>query len=67
MKAEIRLLVGLGNPGSQYSGTRHNAGCWFLDGLASLQGVTWRKEGRFQGEVAKVRLAGADCWLLKCS
>jgi PTH1 family peptidyl-tRNA hydrolase len=65
MKAEIRLLVGLGNPGSQYSGTRHNAGCWFLDGLASLQGVTWRKEGRFQGEVAKVRLAGADCWLLK--
>ncbi len=65
MSADIRLLVGLGNPSTQYSGTRHNAGFWFVDHLASAQGAVWHKESRFQGEVAKVRLAGADCWLLK--
>ena len=49
----IRLLVGLGNPTSQYEKTRHNAGFWFLDQLAERSRAGFRTETRFQGMVAK--------------
>jgi PTH1 family peptidyl-tRNA hydrolase len=62
--APIRLLVGLGNPGDEYAETRHNVGFWLLDRLARDARVSFRREGRLGGELA--RLAGAsDCWLFK--
>ncbi|HJI93543.1 MAG TPA: aminoacyl-tRNA hydrolase [Sutterellaceae bacterium] len=61
----IRLIVGLGNPGIDYADTRHNAGFWFLDQLAQREKVFFHEEKKFQGEVARVRLAGQDIWLLK--
>ena len=58
----IRLVAGLGNPGREHLATRHNAGFWFADGLASRLGAAFRTEGRFHGQVAK---ADGDLRLLK--
>ncbi len=60
-----RLIVGLGNPGAQYTETRHNAGFWFCDRLASQLGVRFTHEARFHGFVANARDAGDNgVWLL---
>lgn len=65
MSAALKLIVGLGNPGRDYEGTRHNAGFWFVDALADAAGATLRNESKFHGEAAKIRLHGEDLWLLK--
>jgi len=61
----LKLVVGLGNPGAEYARTRHNAGFWYVDELARSAGGNWRRESRFQGELARVRIAGQELWLLK--
>jgi PTH1 family peptidyl-tRNA hydrolase len=53
MGSSIRLVVGLGNVGREYERTRHNAGFWFVDALASRLGASFAPESRFHGEVAK--------------
>ena len=58
----IRLIVGLGNPGSEYELTRHNAGFWLVDRLA---GSGLQREARFQGLAKKIRLADEEVWLLE--
>ena len=47
--AAFQLIVGLGNPGSRYEGTRHNAGFWFVAALAAQQGVALRESTKFHG------------------
>ena len=59
----MKLIVGLGNPGSKYEATRHNAGFWWVDAVARATGAGFRREARFRGEVARV--PRADMWLLK--
>lgn len=61
----IKLVVGLGNPGREYEATRHNAGFWLVDELASKLGVNFNLESKYFGNVAKARVAGIDVWLLK--
>ncbi|MDO5530718.1 aminoacyl-tRNA hydrolase [Sutterella sp.] len=61
----IRLIAGLGNPGSEYVRTRHNAGFRFVDALAAKTGGRFREEGKFKGEICRVRLAGEEVWLVK--
>ncbi|HVO45792.1 MAG TPA: aminoacyl-tRNA hydrolase [Steroidobacteraceae bacterium] len=61
----LKLIVGLGNPGPGYAHTRHNAGFHLVDELARRHGGTFRNESRHQGELAKVRIAGDELWLLK--
>jgi len=62
---DIDLIVGLGNPGSKYEQTRHNAGFWFVEEIARLKGAHFRPETKFSAEVCKVVLEGRDIWLLK--
>jgi PTH1 family peptidyl-tRNA hydrolase len=61
----IRLIVGLGNPGPKYDKTRHNAGFWFVDALASRFGGVFREESKFSSECVRVNISGHDVWLLK--
>ncbi len=64
MQTPIRLIVGLGNPGPQYSNTRHNAGAWFVQSLTEQQHTSLRRETKFSGDYQKISLHGHDCHLL---
>lgn len=48
-----RLVAGLGNIGREYVSTRHNAGFWFADALASRLGASFARESKFFGDVAR--------------
>jgi peptidyl-tRNA hydrolase, PTH1 family len=62
---DLKVIVGLGNPGAKYTRTRHNAGFWFVEEVAGKYNSTFRPEKKFHGEVAKISLQGNDIWLLK--
>ncbi len=64
----IKLFVGLGNPGTEYEDTRHNAGFWWIDALAASWRATLQPERSYQALVARVNsVPGADgpVWLLQ--
>lgn len=58
------LIVGLGNPGQQYAGTRHNCGFRAIDILAKDLGVKIDK-GKFQGLYGQTSISGTKVYLLK--
>ena len=62
---DLKVIVGLGNPGSKYTETRHNAGFWFVEQLAAKHSVSFRADKKFHGEVAKILLKDKEIWLLK--
>ena len=60
----IKLIVGLGNPGSQYEHTRHNIGVDFLYLLARKYSIDLRPEGKFQGILGRGNIQGNEVRLL---
>ncbi len=65
MSKSIELIVGLGNPGSRYAATRHNAGWWFVDELVGKHGGVFRPQSKFHGETADITIAGHRLRVLK--
>ena len=60
-----RILFGLGNPGSRYAKTRHNAGWQVLDVLAERDGAAFRRTRMLHGETADLSVAGERVRLVK--
>ena len=65
MGTPIDLNVGLGNPGAEYEATRHHAGFWFVDLLASEHGGRFSSQRKLHGDTAEITVAGQRIRLLK--
>jgi PTH1 family peptidyl-tRNA hydrolase len=60
----VRLVVGLGNPGAEYQGNRHNAGFMVAERLRA-RGAMGRWEKKFSGQLAKGRIEDVDVVVLQ--
>tara|TARA_Y100001933_G_scaffold73943_1_gene75336 strand:- start:3747 stop:4358 length:612 start_codon:yes stop_codon:yes gene_type:complete len=60
----IRLIAGLGNPGPQYTDTRHNVGAAFVLALAERYHIPLAEDARFKGRLGRGTIAGHDVRLL---
>ena len=68
--SQIKLLVGLGNPESQYGLTRHNAGFWLLNLLAEQHNLVWKADQKFKAEITTLYSSHSGIekfWLMKPS
>jgi PTH1 family peptidyl-tRNA hydrolase len=62
--SDIKLIVGLGNPGREYEQTRHNAGALFVEELARRQNTPLKEEAKFFGLTCRINIDGHDIRLL---
>ncbi len=61
----IKLFVGLGNPGTEYESTRHNAGFWWVDALARELKLSLVADRSYHGLLARGNVNGQTVWLLE--
>jgi PTH1 family peptidyl-tRNA hydrolase len=59
----LKLIVGLGNPGAEYTETRHNIGTMVATRLAERSGIALKRKG-YQGNYGVGRVAGAEATIL---
>jgi peptidyl-tRNA hydrolase, PTH1 family len=60
----IKLIVGLANPGNEYTATRHNAGAWFIEQLVQRYNQSLKNEPKFFGYTSRVNISNHDVRLL---
>jgi len=64
VSSTLALIVGLGNPGSKYEHTRHNAGADFVSALARAYGGNFKPEPKFKAQIAKILIQGQEVRLM---
>jgi len=63
MNADIKAIIGLGNPGTAYKRTRHNIGFMILDALAERYNAEWQHKDMW--DVAQVTINAKNVMLVK--
>lgn len=61
----MKIIFAQGNPGTQYSRTRHNTGFVVLDMLCAKESGTWHAESKFRAEIAEIHLNNEKVLLVK--
>ncbi len=61
----MKLVVGIGNPGREYEGTRHNAGFVVVDRLAARHGISLKRQNMYNAETSKGFIEGEKVALAK--
>ena len=61
----IKLIVGLGNPGPDYTDTRHNAGFWWVDEVSRVLKAPMTLDRNYFGTVARTSVNDQNLWLLE--
>jgi len=61
----MKLIFGLGNPGPDYTGTRHNLGFLTLEALADECGASFSEKSKFKALIAECRVDGEKVLLAK--